>query len=200
MVVDGKAIVEDEDSGVLSAAVMRSKAKSLPESQATYFARTTCPEEKISQCVLPAAYSSAVSATQCAQVSTTPEGSIHTAVPASCCAKTRVARAAAARIAEVGVGLRARSAMKAAVCDEDEDSFLRFSCKVASSFLERLVDCEVKALGKTSIGAVFCCFSWYLGSQDCRVEISGASAGSERACDRRTRFAIIVCVSSYIRR
>jgi hypothetical protein len=196
----GKDIVEDGDSGAFSAAVIRSKAKSLLESQATHFARTTWPEEKTSQCGLPAAYSSAVSATQCAQVSMRPEESIHTAVPASGCAKTRVARAAAVRGVEAGVGLRARSAMKVAVCDEDKESFLRFSCRVASSFLERPVDCEVKTLGKTSIGAVFCCFSWYLGSQDCRVGISGASAGSERACDRRIRFAIIVCVSGSVRR
>jgi hypothetical protein len=115
MVAKGKDNVEGGDLGVFSAAVVRSSARSLLESQATHLARTTCPEEKRSQCGLPAAYSSAVSATQCAQVSMRPEGEMHTAVPASCCAKTRVARAAAVRVAEDGVGLRARSAMKVVV-------------------------------------------------------------------------------------
>lgn len=80
-----------------SAATICSNARSFLESQATHLAWTTWPLEKMSQWGLPSAYSSGDSATQCEHVSSRPEAAMHTAVPASCCAKTRVERAAFAR-------------------------------------------------------------------------------------------------------
>ena len=50
---------------------------------------------------MPSAYSSGDSATQCEHVSSRPEAAMQNAVPASYCAKTRVARAAFARAIDV---------------------------------------------------------------------------------------------------
>ena len=91
-------VVGELSSGA-SAAMVCSNARSLLASQATRLAWTTRPLEKMSQCRLPFSCSFDDSATQC-EVSIGPEGAMQTAVPASCCAKTKAGCAASARAAD----------------------------------------------------------------------------------------------------
>lgn len=72
-----------------------------------------------------------------------PDAATHTAVPASCCAKTKVDLAAAASAGEV-LEFSGRLAMKSAVCDAGERSLLRFRLSVARSFFDRPVALIVK--------------------------------------------------------
>jgi hypothetical protein len=102
-----------------------------------------------------AAYSSGDSATQCAQVSTRPDAEIQIAVPASCWAKTKVARAAAARFFD----LLTSFVIELPAWDGDEKSLSRFELRVASSFLESPVVVDVSMVGKISVGIGYCCFS-----------------------------------------
>lgn len=141
-----------------SAATICSNARSLLASQATHLACTTRPHEKMSQWGLPSACSSGDSATQCEHVSIKPEAAMQTAVPASCCAKTRVERAASARATE-DVASCGRFEMKSDVCEDGERSLLRFRLSVAKSCLDRLVNLAVSFPWRICIGCVRFCFS-----------------------------------------
>lgn len=169
-----------------SAATICSNARSLLASQATHFACTTWPLEKMSQWGLPSAYSSCESATQCEHVSSRPEAAMQTAVPASCCAKTRVERAAFARA--VDVDSCGRFEMKSDICDGD-GNFLRLRFRVAKSCLVRPVHFEVSLPEIAWIGGVGFCLSWY------RASDSTTSDSSLRECERRTRCVILYVFS-----
>jgi hypothetical protein len=80
---------------------------------------------------------------------------MQTAVPASCCAKTNVARAVAARFFDLSMSF----VIELPAWDGDERSFCRFELSVASSFLESPVVADVSMLGKISVSIGYCCFN-----------------------------------------
>jgi hypothetical protein len=83
------------------------------------------------------------------------EHEIQTAVPASCCAKTKVARAAAARFFDIFMSF----VIELPAWDGDERSLCRFELRVASSCLESPVVVVVSVLDRISVGIGFWCFS-----------------------------------------